>query len=143
MTAQPSGAVERAFADGFAAAWNAPTPERLIALLHDDVVLYQPQLPPIRGRAAALSEFQRLFRWLPALRGDVDRASGADGAVFIEWRMQFPFGRRVEIAAVDRFLLRDGLGIERIVYFDQLPLMLGLLRHPSAWPRYARYRLGR
>jgi len=135
--------MEQAFIAGFTAAWSAPTPERLVALLHDDVVLHQPHQPPIRGRAAAREEFRRLFTWLPALRGEVDRASGADGIVFIEWRMQFPLGRSgVEIPAVDRFALRDGLGVERVVYFDQIPLIAGVLMHPTAWPGFLRYRLG-
>ncbi|MBX3023515.1 nuclear transport factor 2 family protein [bacterium] len=132
---------ELAFAEQFAAAWAAPTAERLVALLTDDVVLYQPHRPPLRGRPAALAEFQRLFRWLPALRGEVHRAGGGDGVVFVEWTMRFPLGGSVvRIPAVDRFLLRDGLGAERTVYFDQLPLIAGVLRHPSAWPGYVRYR---
>ncbi|MFN8641493.1 MAG: nuclear transport factor 2 family protein [Candidatus Binatia bacterium] len=133
---------ERRFAEQFAQAWAAPTAEGLVALLAEDVVLYQPHLPPLRGRSAALREFSRLFRWLPRLSGSVQRARGADDAVFIEWTMHFPFGHAsVDIAAVDRFLLRDGLGIERTVYFDQVPLLAGVLRHPSAWPGYVRYRL--
>jgi hypothetical protein len=134
--------MERAFADAFAAAWNAPSPERLVALLHADVVLQQPHKPPIRGRAAALAEFQHLFAWLPGLRGEVDRNSGADGVVFIEWRMLLPLGRRgVVIPAVDRFLVRDGLALERTVYFDQLPFIAAVLTHPRAWPGFVRYRL--
>ena len=137
------GSAEAAFIAGFTAGWSAPTPERLVALLHEDVVLYQPNQPPIRGRAAALADFRRLFTWLPGLRGDVDRACGGDGVVFIEWRMQFPLGRRgVELAAVDRFLLRDGLAIERVVYFDQLPLIAAVLSHPRLWPGFVRYRFG-
>ena len=133
---------ELRFAEQFARGWAAPTAEGLVALLAEDVVLYQPHLPPLRGRAAALREFRRLFRGLPSLHGTVHRARGADGVVFIEWTMHFPLGRGVvDIAAVDRFLLRDGLGAERTVYFDQVPLLAGVLRHPSAWPGYVRYRL--
>lgn len=139
----PARGAEDEFIAGFTAGWNAPTPERLAALLHEDVVLYQPNKPPIRGRAAALADFRRLFTFLPGLRGDIDRACGADGVVFIEWRMQFPIGRRgLELAAVDRFLLRDGLAIERVVYFDQLPLIAAVLSHPSLWPGFVRYRFG-
>lgn len=130
------------FAQRFAEGWAAPTAERLVTLLADDVVLYQPHLPPLRGRAAALAEFHRLFRWLPGLHGEVHRARGADGVVYIEWTMRFPIGRGVAIDAVDRFLLRDGLGAERTVYFDQIPLIAGVLRAPAAWPGYLRYRFG-
>lgn len=132
---------ELRFAQQFADGWAAPTAERLVALLAEDVVLYQPHLPPLRGRAAARAEFARLFRWLPGLHGTVHRARGADGVVFIEWTMHFPFGRRgVAIPAVDRFLLRDGLGLERTVYFDQVPLLAGVVLHPGVWPGYLRYR---
>jgi hypothetical protein len=135
---------ELTFAEQFAAGWATPTAERLVTLLTDDVVLFQPHLPPLRGKAAALAEFRRLFRWLPRLHGEVHRARGSDGVVYIEWTMRFPFGRAVvDIPAVDRFFLRDGLGAERTVYFDQLPLMAGVLRHPSEWPGYLRYRFAR
>jgi hypothetical protein len=134
---------ELAFAEQFSAGWVAPTVERLMALLTDDVVLYQPHLPPLRGKPAATAEFTRLFRWLPALHGEVHRARGADGVVYIEWTMRVPLGRAVvSIPTVDRFLLRDGRGSERTVYFDQIPLIAGVLRHPSAWPGYLRYRAG-
>ena len=130
------------FARRFAEGWAAPTAERLVTLLADDVVLLQPHLPPIRGRAAARAEFERLFRWLPGMRGVVHRARGDEGVLYIEWTMRLPIGRGVAIDAVDRFLLRDGLGVERTVYFDQLPLIAGVLRNPRAWPGYLRYRFG-
>jgi len=141
--ARPSGP-EPAFIAAFTAAWHAPSAERLVALLHEDVVLRQPSQPPIHGRAAALADFRRLFAWLPALRGEVDRAHGADGLVFLEWRMLFPFGRHgLTLRAVDRFLLRDGLAIERAVYFDQVPLIAAVLTHPAHWLGFVRYRAGR
>jgi len=63
-------------------------------------------LPPIRGKAAAREELHRLFRWLPNFYGEVDRFHGAQGVVFIEWRMIFPIGRKgVSIGTVDRVLL--------------------------------------
>lgn len=135
---------ESEFARCFAEAWAAPVPERLVELLHPDVVLYQPHLPPIRGRAAALGEFRRLFRWLPGTHGRVDRACGSDGVLFIEWLMMFPIGKKgVCIPAVDRFFLQGGLGIERTVFFDQTPLLAAVLARPQLWPGFVRYRLGR
>lgn len=128
------------FAEDFAAAWSRPTPEGLAALLHEDVVLRQPHRPAIHGRNAAIADFRRLFAWLPTLRGDVDRAVEHDGWVFIEWRMTATVGTGViSIPAVDRFRIESGLGIERVVYFDQLALAGALLRHPSLWPGYLRY----
>lgn len=132
---------ELEFAARFAQAWSKPTPEGLVAILHDDVVLYQPHQPPIRGKAAALKELGRLLHHLPGLHGEVDRASGANGVVFIEWRMILPDGGKgVRLPAVDRFFVQDGLGRERVVYFDQLALMAALLRHPRLLARFARYR---
>src|SRR5262245_28068127 len=110
--------MEQEFAQRFADVWKHPSPEQLVALLHPEVVLYQPNAPPIRGKDAARAEFERLFRWLPGLYGTVERATGAQGVIFIEWQMHFPIGRQgLAIRAVDRFLLQDGLGIERVVYF--------------------------
>ena len=57
------------FAERFAEAWARPTPERLVAILHDDVTLLQPHLPPIRGKAAAFDELRHLLTWLPELHG--------------------------------------------------------------------------
>jgi hypothetical protein len=72
------------------------------------------------------------------------RATGAQGIVFIEWQMHFPIGRQgMVINAVDRFLLQDGLGIERAVYFNQLPLVSAVLTHPQVWPGFLRYRYSR
>lgn len=131
------------FASRFADAWAAPTPQRLADLLHPDVVLYQPHLPPIRGRDSAMREFERLFAFLPGLHGEVDLACESGDVVFIEWRMKFPVGgRAAEIRAVDRLFLRDGLVIERAVYFDQVAMMRAVVAHPAMWRRYARYRLG-
>jgi hypothetical protein len=123
--------------------WSEPTAERLVALLHEDVVLYQPHLPPIRGRDAACREFRKLFRWLPGLHGEVERYSGSGGVVFIEWELKVPVGRRrLSLPAVDRFRLDGELGIERTVYFDQLRLIAIVALHPRLWPGYWRYRFG-
>ena len=131
------------FADRFAQAWSQPTPEKLAALLHPEVLLRQPHRPPVRGRQAAIEDFRRLFAWLPALHGEVDRAAEEDGWVFIEWRMKATVGREVlVIPAVDRFRVENGVGIERVVYFDQLALAATLVRHPGLWPGYVRYLAG-
>ena len=136
--------MEHEFAQRFAKAWKQPSPEHLVELLHPDVVLYQPHLPVMRGREAALEEFQRLFRWLPDFYGKVERYSGSDKVVFIEWHMKFPIGKRgVSIPTVDRFILQDGLGIERAVYFDPRPLITAVLTHPQVWLGFLRYRSGR
>jgi hypothetical protein len=131
------------FSEYFAEAWAHPTPDNLVALLHDDVVLYQPQRSPVRGKAAAHAEFQRLLNWLPNLFGVVDRFLEQDNIAFIEWRLQLPVnGQLVSIPAVDRFLLQDGLGKERVVYFDQMLMNTIVAKHPSLWAGAVKYRLG-
>ncbi|WP_165797479.1 nuclear transport factor 2 family protein [Solimonas fluminis] len=133
--------MSRPFAEQFAQAWARPTPAGLVALLQPDARLLQPHQPPIQGREAALEEFRRLLAWLPALHGEVTRWSQSGDTVFIEWRMRLPLGRRtITIPAVDRFLLRDGLGAERVVYFDPMRLVAAVLSHPPLWPGYLKYR---
>jgi hypothetical protein len=132
------------FVTRFAHAWEAPSPERLTELLHENVVLVQPHAPAIRGREAARRDFARLLRWLPALRGTVDRSAAAGDTIFIEWRMHFPIGARgVTVPAIDRFRLEGDLAIERCVFFDQVPLVLSVLAHPRHWSRFVRYRVVR
>lgn len=72
----------------------------------------------------------------------MDHVSGNDELVFIEWRMRRSRGSADYIPAVDRFLLRDGLGIERIVDFDQIVLARQVFAHPTLWPGFLRYRFG-
>ncbi len=129
------------FSARFPAAWQDPTPERLVALLHDEVVLKQPNRPTIRGKQAALSDFQRLFAWLPGLHGsDFSHQADEGDTCFIEWTLRIPVGHEVGgIPMVDRFRVQDGLGIERVVYFDQVALVALLIRHPGLWPGYLRY----
>jgi len=132
------------FSEYFAEAWSQPTPEQLVALLHEHVVLMQPHRPPIHGKTAALREFTRLLHWLPGLHGAVDRFVENDSTAFIEWRLQVPLKSGVAvIPAVDRFLLRDGLGIERCVYFDQMLMNRMVATNPELWSGALRYRLGK
>lgn len=131
------------FSERFAAAWAAPTAEGLAALLAEDVVLYQPHLPPIRGREAARAEFARLFAWLPGTHSRVKNWQENAEIALIEHELHFPVGRgHIRIPAVDCFRLEDGLAKERVVYFDQLRLIAGVARHPSLWIGYLKYRMG-
>jgi hypothetical protein len=53
-------------------------------------------------------------------------------------------GTPVSWESVDRFVLGDdGLATERFTYFDSLPLVLDLMRRPTAWPAFVRSRLKR
>jgi hypothetical protein len=131
-----------AFAERFAAAWAEPTPDALVGLLHEDVVLLQPHRSPIRGRAAAHAEFVHLLRCLPELHGEIDRAARDDAGLFIEWRMKPLRNDAAAIRAIDRFVLRNGLAAERRVYFDQLALLRTVLSRPRLWAGFLRYRIG-
>jgi hypothetical protein len=113
-------------------------------LLTPDVVLIQPLSAPMFGLEAAQAEFTRLFSWLPDLRGTVD-GWGANGpAVFIEFRLMATIGkRRLEWPVVDRFFLRGDKAAKRVTYFDTLPLVIQLLRTPSAWGAWWRSGAGR
>jgi len=135
--------VSHPFVDSFIDLWRAPSAERLLALLDDDVVLLQPHRPPLRGKAQAAREFERLFAWLPGLRGSVTRSATNGEVVFIEWNMHVPLGARdAVIPAVDRFVLRNGHVVERCVYFDQTLLIRAVATTPRLWRGYLRYRFG-
>ena len=135
---------ESEFVQEFIEVWKRPTPERLVQCLHADVVLYQSDWEPIHGVEAAYCEFSRLLSWLPDLRGEVDRYCGSDGILFIEWRMLVPLSSEpLTIHAVDRFLLHGKLAIERRVFLDEQPLMKAIMKHPTHWASYIKYRSAR
>jgi ketosteroid isomerase-like protein len=129
------------FVAGFTDFWRRPSAERLTELLHTDVVLVQPLAAPVVGIAAAQADFQRFFWCLPGLHAEVDRWCGRGDLVFIEFRLRARIGNSlIEWPAVNRLLLRDGKAIERAAYFDSLPLVPVLLRHPSILVRWCRSR---
>src|SRR5204862_281180 len=61
------------FVEGFADAWGKSDVDLLLALLTDDVVLRQPALPDVQGKAAARETFTKLFRAFPGLHAIVHR----------------------------------------------------------------------
>ena len=64
-----------------------------------------------------------------------DRWSGAGNVLFIEFRLRATIGGRpFEWPVVDRFVLRDdGKAVERVTYFDSLPLLAAAAARPSGW----------
>jgi hypothetical protein len=141
VTSTPRSAEE--FVAAFADAWARPNPERLARLLHPDVRLVAPMMASTVGLEEAREEFGRVIGLLPDIRGRVHRWSGTGDLVFIEFTLSATFaGRPVEWRLVDRFLLADGLGIERVSYFDPLPLAATIIRRPSGWPRLWRSGIG-
>ena len=131
------------FAASFAEAWAEPTPDRLLSLLHPDVRLVAPLMATTVGHDEARREFSRLFELMPDIRGRVERWSGTEEIVFIEFILSGTLnGHSIEWRLVDRFRLEGGLGIERVSYFDPLPLVGAFARVPSAWGRLWRSGLG-
>lgn len=135
MTSTAAADFVRRFADY----WADPSPELLPELLHRDVVLVQPLAPPMTGIAAAQAQFARFFSCLPGLHAQVDHWSADEDVLFIEFRLRARLGRHtIEWPNVNRLLLRGDKAIERITYFDPLPLLPHLLRHPTIWWRWWR-----
>ena len=139
--ASTTGAAE--FVAAFADAWAQPTPDRLLALLHPDVRLFAPLTAPTVGLESARDEFRRVFELFPDLHGQVHRWSAAGDLVFIEFTLLGTFeGRPLQWHAVDRFLLADGRGLERVSYYDPSPLVTALIRSPSGWRKWWKSGLG-
>ncbi|HJQ84302.1 MAG TPA: nuclear transport factor 2 family protein [Candidatus Binatia bacterium] len=123
------------FVDGFARFWSAPGLDGFATLLAPDVRLVQPLAPTMHGLAEVRDGFAKIFAWLPDIRGEVDRWSARDDVVFIEFRLRATLGGRpFEWPLVDRFVLgADGLAIERVTYFDALPVLAAAITRPAGW----------
>ena len=119
--------------------WRAPATADY-SLLSDDVTLVQPLAPVMHGIAEVRAMFAEVFAALPEMRGEVDRWSAREDVLFIEFRLRATLGGRpFEWPAVDRFRLdADGRAIERVTWFDSLPLVFAMTTRPRAWPRLLR-----
>ena len=82
------------FVDRFESAWATSDPDRLAALLADDVVLIQPMMPVSVGKAAARESFARLLRMIPDLHVVVHEWAARDDVVLIEFTLTGTFGGR-------------------------------------------------
>ena len=113
------------FVARFTEFWRAPDPATLPRVLSDDVHLEAPATPTTDGMAAAKDVFANLLALLPDLHADVHRWGSHDDGVFIEFTLRATVGDgAVAIPAVDVFLVGDdGLGTQRISYFDPRPLL--------------------
>ena len=125
----------QAFVKKFTEFWAAPAVERMSEFLTDDVIFIQPLSYPMEGLVAAQEEFQRLFRWMPDLRGETTHWSGQGETLFIAHTLTGTLGRttRVTWSMVDRFDLVGDKACTRVVNFDSLPLIWALIKTPSAW----------
>jgi ketosteroid isomerase-like protein len=127
------------FVARFARWWSDPDPATVGDVLAPDIVLRQPMMPTARGLDAARRSFASLFSAIPDLRATVHTWAENGELVFIEFTLHGTTGGRpIEWRAIDRFTVgEDGLGHERVSYFDPAPIALAGL-HPARWPTIAR-----
>lgn len=124
------------FVDRFADAWRTPDLGKHEELWADDIVLVQPLMGALHGRAACRAAFARLFQLVPDLHAVVHRFGTSGDALFIEITLSGTFGgRELSWSAVDRFLLVDGRIAERVSYFDSAPIALAMAARPRGWRR--------
>ncbi len=118
----------------FARGWQEPGPGAWDDLLDEQIVLRQPLLPNLTGRAALNDEYGRLVALVPDLQGQVLSWAATNEALLIEMRLTGTVrGQPLELTLVDKLVLHDGRVTARQAYFDPTPLALHLLRHPSIW----------
>jgi ketosteroid isomerase-like protein len=124
------------FVRRFEQAWGRSSADAIVELLADDVVLKQPAMPDIVGKAAAHKAFTQVFDAFPGLTATVHRWAADGNVVFIEFTLSGEFGGRpLSWSAVDRFLLRDGLIADRVNYADGAKLFVEILKRPRGWRR--------
>ena len=132
------------FVERFKRFWAAPDAAALDALLHDDAHLVQPLIPEARSCAAYAQAMRRLLAVMPDLHGRTHRWGPTEDGVLIEHTLSGTLGGKpLSWDLTDRITLRDGRVIERIAYFDPLPLLLVALTRPQAWVPFLRMRFSR
>jgi predicted SnoaL-like aldol condensation-catalyzing enzyme len=131
------------FVERFEAAWAASDLECHDSLWADDVELHQPMLGSLYGRDACREAFERLFKMAPDLTVKVDGWSERYGVLLIAFTFHTRFGgAELTWPAVDAFRLNDeGRVLRRDSFWDPLPVLVHLLRHPRGWPAALRARL--
>lgn len=113
--------------------WSAPTPGGLAEILDPEVVAVQPLAPALRGLSRVQKEFERLLSLLPDLRAQTEGWRGDTERLFVDIHLVATVdGELVSWPAVDGFLVRGGLAIERVSYFDPLPFTRRMTRHRGA-----------
>lgn len=130
------------FCERFQAFWRAPSPAGLDALLAPDVRLVAPLTPTTENLDEGRRAFARILALVPDLRGEVHAWGATADGLLIDFTLTGSVaGVPVSWRAVDRIALgEDGLARERVSYFDTLPLILRLARHPHTWRPFLRSR---
>jgi ketosteroid isomerase-like protein len=133
------------FVRRFGAYWSAPSVQGLDSLLAEDVRLVAPMTPTTHTLEQGKRAFATVLELTPDLSAEVHRWSATDDGVLIEFTLSgSTAGVPVSWNAVDHIVLgEDGLATERVSYFDSLPLILTVARHPRSWPAFIRSRLRR
>lgn len=107
--------------------------------MHADCTLYQPHKAAIKGKQAAIREFERLLSAFPGFSGEVERSLSSGDLVFIEWKMKIPLGKKtISIRAIDRIITRDSMIYERRAFFNTGLLIRRLAANPRYWPALVR-----
>lgn len=141
MTTQGGDGAAARWVEAYAQAWRAPADaddlvRRLEPWLRSD---YQFRQPLTRGVRVGLDEFRRrfarpVFDIMRDVQGTVEAWAESGDIVFIETSIAATIGRRpVQLLAVDRVRLRDGLAVDRHTFVDPLPLLAAAARTPRAW----------
>ncbi|MCX2929464.1 nuclear transport factor 2 family protein [Mycobacterium sp. CVI_P3] len=127
------------FVERFSAAWTTPAPATFSDLFAPTIRLIAPLLPVTNGIEQAEEGFASLFSLLPDMRGQViDWVATSDG-VIIDHVFRGTLGRQqVQWRGMDRFVLADGCGVERVHYADSRPVVNAAVRQPWLWPRLLR-----
>jgi SnoaL-like domain len=116
----------------FERGWNAPSPSAFDDFLADDVVLRQPLIPAVNGRAECHRYLARLLLFAPNLRGRLLSWAARDNELFLTVHMSAQVGRRsVQWTLVDRVRFDDsGMMHERQSFFDPSTLAWQIGRSP-------------
>ena len=150
--ARPPGATpldtgDRAAAERLAAAlgeaWRgAPRGELPRGLRHlfvPDVRFSQPFAPPNVGYRGFERSYASLLALLPDLDIEVVGWSARGANLYVEFELSGTVGRkRLLLRSCDRFVLREGLVVERHAFIDLLPLIWAIAVRPLTWPRAVR-----
>jgi hypothetical protein len=131
------------FVKRFSEFWQAPAVDQLDTILAPDARLSAPMVPITYGLEAGKRAFTELFELIPDMTAEVHRWGPTHDGVLIEFTVRGTAGGAALCwESVDRFVLdENGLATERFTYFDSLPLLLSVLRHPQALAGLVRGRI--
>ena len=133
------------FAAIFGEGWALPKPDAFLdyfrPLISPNAIFRQPMFPDAHGPAEIEQMFRRLFTLFPDLTATVRRSAVAGNVIFIESGCTASLGRStVRYDVCDRFVIEDGMLVDRRSFADPQPVLSAVLRRPSSWPLAVRAR---